>query len=71
MESEELPAYIARRIQELCREKGITPYGLAIRSEVHPSTLYRILNMKNTNHSITTITKISMALGISLKEFWK
>ena len=40
---------IARRIRELCRQRGITPNGLATTSAVPQATIKSILNGESNN----------------------
>ena len=46
---------IARRIRELCRQRGITPNGLATTSAVPQATIKSILNGESKNPGTVTI----------------
>lgn len=61
---------IRRRFTELCDERRIAFYALAIESGVHPSTVKSILNGKSRNPGVVTIKKLCDGLGISLTEFF-
>ena len=54
----------ARRIRELCSERGITPNGLS------QSTIKSILNGESQNPGIATIKKICDGLNITIGEFF-
>ena len=54
---------IARRIRELCRQRGITPNGLATTSAVPQATIKSIL-------SAVTIKKLCDGFEITLGEFF-
>ena len=56
------------RIDELCREKGITRYRLAEKSALNRSLLTM---MKSTGTvKLSTVSAICDGLGISLKDFF-
>jgi transcriptional regulator with XRE-family HTH domain len=61
---------VARRILELCAEKGLTVNALANASGLPPSTIYSMLNEKSQNPGIVTIKKLCDGLDISLQEFF-
>lgn len=61
---------VARRILELCGEKGITVNALANISGLAPSTIYSILNGKSQNPGVCSIQKICDGLEISVKQFF-
>ena len=48
---------IARRIRSLCKERGITPNGLANLSAVPQATIKSILNGESQNPGTVTIKK--------------
>ena len=60
----------ARRIRELCRERGITPNGLSYISGVSQFTIKSILNGESQNPGIATIKKICDGLNITIGEFF-
>lgn len=53
---------IARRIRELCRQRGITPNGLATTSAVPQATIKSILNGESKNPGAVTIKSSATAL---------
>lgn len=61
---------VAERIRELCREKDITPNGLANLSAVSQSTIKSILNGESKNPGIVTIKKLCDAFDITLADFF-
>ena len=61
---------IAARIRTLCRERGITPNGLANLSAVPQSTIKSILNGESQNPGAVTIKKLCDAFEITLGEFF-
>ena len=61
---------IAKRIRELCKEKGFTPNGIAIFSAVPQSTVKSILNGESQNPGAVTIKKLCDGFGITLGEFF-
>lgn len=60
----------ARRMRELCSERGITPNGLSYISGVSQSTIKSILNGESQNPGIATIKKICDGLNITIGEFF-
>ena len=61
---------IARRILQLCKEKNISAYALAIMCGVDKSTIYSILGDKSQSPEVVTIKKICDGLEITLSEFF-
>ena len=61
---------VAVRIQELCKERGITVNTLANMAGTSPSTIYSMLNEKSSNPGIVTIHQVCDGLEISLREFF-
>ena len=61
---------IARRIRSLCKERGITPNGLANLSAVPQATIKSILNGESQNPGTVTIKKLCDGLDITLGEFF-
>ena len=60
---------IAKRIEILCKEKGISVNKLATLSGLTQSTIDSILKGKSRNPRIATIRKLCDGLDISLTEF--
>lgn len=61
---------VARRIQELCVQRGLAINALANLCGVPPSTIYSMLNVKSQNPGIISIQKICDGLEISVREFF-
>lgn len=59
-----------KRIQLLCKEKGIAYNELANLCGVTPSTIYSILDSKRKNITLSTIKKICDGFEITLGEFF-
>lgn len=60
----------AKRINDICKEKGIAYNELANRCGVTPSTVYSVFNIKRKNITLSTVKKICDGLEISLGEFF-
>lgn len=60
----------SKRINYLCKQKGITYYSLSFKSGVPLTTLSNIINCKTTNPGVLTIVKICNGFGISVKDFY-
>ena len=61
---------IAKRFQQLCRERDIRPNDLATLSGVTPSTVDSMLNPVRRNISVVTVKKLCDGLGITLGDFF-
>lgn len=61
---------VAKRIIELCKEKGITINGIANLSAIPPSTVKSIIYGVSKNPGIVTIKMICDGFDISLPEFF-
>lgn len=61
---------IAKRIRELCKERGITPNALSYISAVPQATIKSILNGESSNPGTVTIKKLCDGFNISLSEFF-
>lgn len=61
---------IAKRFQQLCRERDIRPNELATLSGVTPSTVYSMLNPVRRNISVVAVKKLCDGLGITLGDFF-
>lgn len=61
---------VAKRINELCKQNGITVNKLSTMSAVTQSTVNDIVNGKAKNIGIVTIKKLCDGLQISLIEFF-
>ena len=60
---------VAKRIQDLCKEKGISINRLATLSGLTQSTVESIIKGKSRNPRISTLKKICSGLNISLSKF--
>ena len=61
---------VAKRIEELCKEQGITVNALSYLSGVPNSTIMGIFYGRSKNPGITNIKKICDGLGITLGTFF-
>ena len=61
---------VAKRFQELCNERNITPNTLANLAGITPSTVYSMLDPQRRDISAITIKKLCDGLEISLGEFF-
>jgi len=61
---------IAFRIMQLCKERNISAYALAISCGVDKSTIYSILGTKSKSPEVATIKKICNGLDITLGQFF-
>jgi len=61
---------IAFRINQLCEEKSITIYSLAISCGVDKSTIYSILGEKSKSPEVATVKKLCDGLDMTLGQFF-
>ena len=61
---------IANRIIQLCENRQLTVYSLAMICGIDRTTLYSIIGNKSNNPEVTTIKKICDGLEITLGEFF-
>ena len=61
---------IANRILQLCEERQITPYSLAMLCGIDKTTIYSIIGNKSRSPEVASIKKIGDGLGITLGEFF-
>ncbi|MDO4179524.1 MAG: helix-turn-helix transcriptional regulator [Phascolarctobacterium sp.] len=61
--------FVLDRIEALCKKRGWSHYKLAMESGVHQSSLYTLLNRKNTPN-IYTLEKICSGFGMTLSQFF-
>lgn len=61
---------LAKRIQELCKERGISYYTLSYQAGVPMTTLMHIMNCSTHNPGLFTISKICSGLNVTLKDFF-
>ncbi|HCF48903.1 MAG TPA: XRE family transcriptional regulator [Syntrophomonas sp.] len=60
---------IAIRIEELCKERGISINRLALLSGLTQSTVDSILKGKSKNPQLATLIRISRGLDMTISEF--
>lgn len=61
---------VAKRIIELCEERGLAINALANISGVPPSTVYSMLNQKSKNPGVVSIKKLCDGLQITVRTFF-
>jgi transcriptional regulator with XRE-family HTH domain len=61
---------VVDRMNELIKERNITPNGLSYLSGVSQSTIKSILNGESKNPGIVTIKKLCDGLEISIVDFF-
>lgn len=61
---------IANRILQLCEERKLTVYSLAMICGIDRTTLYSIIGTKSNSPEVATIKKICDGLEITLGEFF-
>ena len=61
---------VAKRILQLCEEKGLAVNALANLAGIAPSTIYSMLNEKSQNPGVVSIKKICDGIDISVREFF-
>lgn len=61
---------VAKRILDLCEDRGIAINALATASGISPSTIYSMLNEKSKNPGIVSLKKLCDGLDISIREFF-
>jgi len=61
---------IAYRIMQLCKERTIAPYTLAMQCGIDKSTIYSILGNKSKSPEVATVKKICDGLDITLGAFF-
>ena len=61
---------VARRIRQLCRERGLTPNGISNLAAGPQSTVKSILNGESKNPGIVSIKKLCDGFEITLGEFF-
>lgn len=61
---------VVNRINNLCKERKITPNALSYMSGVSQSTIKSILNGESKNPGIVTLKKLCDGLYISIIEFF-
>lgn len=61
---------VAKRILDLCEQRGIAVNALAGIAGVPPSTVYSMLNEKSQNPGIVSLKKLCDGFEISIREFF-
>lgn len=65
-----LKGTIANRILQLCEERQLTPYSLAMLCGLDKTTIYSIIGDKSRSPEVATIKKICDGVGITLGQFF-
>lgn len=65
-----LKEVIANRIIQLCEERQLTPYSLAMLCGLDKTTIYSIIGDKSRSPEVATIKKICDGLEITLGQFF-
>ena len=60
----------AKRIEQLCKERGIAYNELANICGITPSTIYSIMDSKRRDISLSTVKKICDGFELTLSEFF-
>ena len=66
----QLEEYVAERIEELCKKRGVSKYRLSQLPGISQSSLGRIMVQENLP-SLITLEKICIALGVTLSQFFQ
>ena len=61
---------VAKRILQLCTQRGIEVKALANSAGLPPSTVYSMLNEKSQNPGVVTLQAVCDGLDITLREFF-
>ncbi len=61
---------VAKRFEEICKERNIRPNELANISGVTPSTVYSMLDNRRHDVSVITVKKLCDGLNITIGEFF-
>ena len=61
---------IGNRIVQLCEERELTPYSLAMLCGIDKTTIYSIIGNKSRSPEVATVKKICDGLGITLGAFF-
>ena len=61
---------VAKRILDLCEERGMAVNALATAAGVSPSTIYSMLNEKSKNPGIVSLKKLCDGWNITIREFF-
>ena len=68
--NQRIPFQAHYTIRQLCKQKGLTPNGLATTSAVPQATIKSILNGESKNPGAVTIKKLCDGFEITLGEFF-
>ena len=61
---------LSKRIENLCKQKGISYYSLYYKTTVPLTTLMHIIKCSTKNPGLFTIVKLCNGLDVSVKEFF-
>lgn len=70
MAKKEMREILVDRVEQICKEKGISYYKLSYKSTIPMTTLMHIMDGSTQNPGILTIMKICDGLEVTLKEFF-
>lgn len=70
MMNNDVQKILIARIEQLCKEKGVSYYTLSYKATIPLTTLIHIMEGRTQNPGIFTIMKICEGLGVSMKEFF-
>lgn len=62
---------LIKRINDLCREKGMSHYALAKKSDVPLTTLLHILDGTTKNPGVFTVFKLCEGFNMTITEFFR
>lgn len=68
MEPQEI---LSKRINDLCKEKGMSYYSLSYKSAVPMTTLLHIIDGSTKNPGLFTICKICSGFDMTLMQFFE
>ena len=66
----DIKSAVVEHMLEVCRQRGIRPNDLAVRSGVTPSTVYSMLDPRRKDVSVSTLKKLCDGLDLPLTEFF-
>ncbi|MBR2782660.1 MAG: helix-turn-helix transcriptional regulator [Firmicutes bacterium] len=66
----EMAEAVGIRINQLCKEHGVTPNRISYISAVSQSTVKSILNGESKNPGVVTLKKLCDGFGVTLEEFF-
>lgn len=67
---EEKQGILVKRVNDLCKQKGLTYYTLSYKSGVPLSTLMHLMDESVQNPRLNTIVRLCVGMKITLAEFF-